>query len=63
MFTTGKIIFAIIFIIGFILAMVWSFKKDGKINAQHYKNTSKTFILILLVFIALFLFVKFRKML
>lgn len=61
MLTRGNIIFAIIFFIVFVAAMIWSFRKDRKINSQHYKNSSRILIYILLVLTALFLFIKFRK--
>jgi hypothetical protein len=61
MFTTGKIIFALVFALAFILFMVWSYRKDHSVTSSYYKNTSKTFLFILLVFTVLFLFVKFRK--
>ena len=61
MFTTGKIIFASVFALAFILFMAWSYRKDRSVTSAYYKNTSKTFVFILLVFTVLFLFVKFRK--
>lgn len=63
MFTTGKIIFAAVFFLVFVLGMWWSFKKDKSVNTIHFKGASKTLILILLGFLILFLFVKFRKLL
>ena len=41
MFTTGRIIFAIIFIIAFIIFMVISYKKDAKNHEVYYKNAAK----------------------
>ena len=63
MFTTGKLIFAITFLIIFIIAMAWSYKKDSFSNKLHFKGASKTLIFIVLVFFALFLFVKIRHFL
>ena len=40
MFTTGRIIFAIIFIIAFIIFMVISYKKDSKNHQVYYKDAS-----------------------
>lgn len=61
MLTRGNIIFAIVFFVAFVAAMIWAFKKDSKINSQHYKNPSQTLIYIILALTALFLFIKFRK--
>ncbi|MDE0535491.1 hypothetical protein C8N26_1022 [Tenacibaculum lutimaris] len=38
MFTTGRIIFASLFVIAFIVLMYFSYKKDAKNNKKHYQN-------------------------
>ena len=57
MFTTGRIIFAIIFIIAFIIFMVISYKKDAKNHEVYYKNSAKKVAiygtLAILIFVAL----------
>ena len=57
MFTTGRIIFAIIFIIAFIVFMVISYKKDVKNHEAYYKNAAKKVAiygtLAILIFVAL----------
>ena len=57
MFTTGPIIFAIIFIIAFIIFMVISYKKDAKNHEVYYKNAAKKVAiygtLAILIFVAL----------
>jgi hypothetical protein len=63
MFTTGKIVFALIFLVVFVLAMAWSYKKDSFSTKIHFKGATKTLLLIVLVFLALFLFVKIRHLL
>ncbi len=63
MFTTGKIIFAGVFVIIFIIAMFWSYQKDQKINKTHFKGASKILFYIVLVIGLLFLFVKMRHLL
>ena len=40
MFTKGRIIFAIIFIIAFVIFMIISYKKDAKNHKVYYKNTA-----------------------
>lgn len=60
MFTTGRIIFTIIFLIGFILLMTWSYIKDKKINSVYFPNSYKILAYIVLVLGLLFLFVKTR---
>jgi hypothetical protein len=62
MFTTGKIIFASIFTITFIVAMLWSYKKDSFINAVHFKGASKILILTIIILTILLVFVKTRHL-
>jgi putative Ca2+/H+ antiporter (TMEM165/GDT1 family) len=41
MFTKGRIIFAVIFIIAFVIFMVISYKKDSKNHQAYYKDAAK----------------------
>jgi hypothetical protein len=60
MFTTGKLIFALSFLILFIVVMVWSYGKDSQVNKIHFKGSYKTLIFIVLAFSLLVLIVKLR---
>lgn len=40
MFSTGQIYFAVFFIVTFVIAMIWSYRKDLKLHKIHYKNTA-----------------------
>ena len=57
MFTKGRIIFAIIFIIAFVIFMIISYKKDAKNHEVYYKNAAKKVAiygtLAILIFVAL----------
>lgn len=55
MFTTGRIIFALFFIISFTTMMIFSYKKDAKNNQKHYQN-SAIYIAIGIVVTILLLF-------
>ena len=55
MFTTGQMVFAIIFLIAFIIAAIFVYRKGKKLHSQHYKGSYRVLIGFLL-FIA-FLFV------
>lgn len=37
-FTTGRIVFASLFVIAFVIMMIYSYKKDAKNNQKHYQN-------------------------
>ncbi len=38
MFSTGQIVFALLFAIGFITIIVFSYKKDKKLHSKNYKG-------------------------
>ncbi|MBT8261878.1 MAG: hypothetical protein KJO05_03585 [Bacteroidia bacterium] len=57
MFTTGQLIFAICFVIAFVIIMVISYRRDKKLHRKHYKGSF--WILIgFLVFVGLLLMAK-----
>lgn len=57
MFTTGQLIFAICFIVAFVIIMVISYRKDKKLHRKYYKGSF--WILIgFLVFVGVLLLVK-----
>ena len=45
MFTTGRIIFAIIFVLSFIVLMIFAYGKDKKNHSIYYKNAAKKVII------------------
>ncbi|TDQ30276.1 hypothetical protein [Tenacibaculum caenipelagi] len=53
MFTTGRIIFASLFVIAFIVLMYFSYKKDAENNKKHYQNGALYVAIGLAVVIAL----------
>ncbi len=58
MFTTGQLIFGILFFIAFVIAITYQYRKDIKIHKAHYKGT--IWVLIAFIgFIAMIATVKF----
>ena len=58
MFTTGQLIFGLLFFIAFVIAIAYQYRKDLKIHKVHYKGTF--WVLIAFVgFIAMIAAVKF----
>ncbi|MDR9374381.1 MAG: hypothetical protein RI842_02265 [Schleiferiaceae bacterium] len=57
--TTGHWIFAGIFLSGFILYLVWSYRKDLRLHRLHYGGSFWVLIGIILV---LFLFYIFKRL-
>ncbi|AXG75061.1 hypothetical protein DVK85_12805 [Flavobacterium arcticum] len=57
MFTTGQWSFAAFFIIIFVTAMIYVYRKDLKLHKKYYKGNYKV-LLVFLGFIALLFFIK-----
>jgi len=51
-FTNGQLLFAVFFVIVFVIGMFWSYTKDKKHQKLHYKGILKVaLILVLIIFI------------
>ena len=59
MFTTGRIIFAILFALTFIGYLVFSYKKDAKNHQKYYQNTGWYVAIALVITIALLIASKY----
>lgn len=57
MFTTGQLIFAGFFVVVFIIAMVYVYRKDLGLHKMHYKGSYKV-LLGFLAFVALLFIIK-----
>nr|WP_296347188.1 hypothetical protein [Winogradskyella sp.] len=58
MFSTGQLIFGLLFFIAFVIVIAFQYRKDKRIHKTHYKGT--VWILIAFIsFIALIATVKF----
>ena len=57
MFTTGQLIFAICFVIAFVIIMIFAYRRDKKLHKKHYRGS--LWILVgFLVFVGLLLLAK-----
>ena len=56
-FSTGRIIFIILFVLGFGAAIVWGYRKDIKNHERYYKSAGKKVAIYGGLIIAVFLFV------
>jgi len=61
MFTSGQIYFAIFFIIVFVIAMIYVYRKDVKLHKKYYKGTYKILIAFLTFIALLFVLKAFMK--
>jgi len=57
MFSTGQIVFALLFAISFIIIVFFSYKKDRNLHAKNYKGV-KWVVILFLTFIVLLFFIK-----
>ena len=58
MFSTGQWIFALFFVIGFVILMIFSYRKDIKLHRKYYKGS--IWVLVgFLVFVALLVGAKY----
>ncbi|MBT8177957.1 MAG: hypothetical protein KJO94_07630 [Eudoraea sp.] len=55
MFTTGQIVFAILFIIGFSIILALSYRKDKRMHQKNYKGVKWVGISFVVFIIVLFL--------
>ncbi|HPQ07769.1 MAG TPA: hypothetical protein PK995_00915 [Bacteroidia bacterium] len=59
MFTTGRFIFVIFFIVVFLVGMIYAYKEDLKTIKIHYSSVYLLFIALILFLLILYLIVKF----
>lgn len=57
MFTKGQLIFAILFLIVFIAAMVYTYRKDLDLHRKYYKGS----VWVLIAFISFLIFIAVIK--
>jgi hypothetical protein len=57
MFSQGQLVFAGLFSISFVIAMVYAYRKDAKLHTLFYKGNYKILIAFLL-FVGLLFFIK-----
>ena len=58
MFSSGQIVFAVLFIIGFTIIMVLSYRKDKKLHRKNYKGV-KWVAIAFVIFVILLFVLKF----
>jgi len=54
MFSTGQIIFAVLFVIAFTLFIVQSYKKDRKLHSKNYQGVKWVGIIFIIFILILF---------
>lgn len=62
MFSRGQLIFALVFAITFIIAIIWAYSKDKVNNKKFFKGSYKILLFSLFVFFALFGIVKLKHL-
>ena len=59
MFSTGQFYFAGFFIIAFVSAMIYVYRKDLKLHKTYYKGSSKWVFVGFIAFIGILFFLKY----
>ncbi|MEZ4802334.1 MAG: hypothetical protein R2797_06140 [Gelidibacter sp.] len=57
MFTKGQLIFAILFLVAFVSALIYTYRKDLKLHRKYYKGS----VWVLIAFISFIIFIAFIK--
>ncbi|GMN07321.1 hypothetical protein MTsPCn5_27100 [Croceitalea sp. MTPC5] len=60
-FTTGQLVFAILFIVGFVATMVILYKKDRNLHAKNYSGVKWVLFSFIIFIVFLFLIKHFLK--
>ncbi|MCW4467852.1 hypothetical protein OGH69_02655 [Flavobacterium sp. MFBS3-15] len=58
MFTTGQLVFAGLFIVAFVIAMVYVYRKDLALHKKYYKG-SYWILIAFIAFIGILFFIKY----
>lgn len=58
MFTKGQWIFALLFLVAFTIALIYTYRKDLKLHRKYYKGS----VWVLIAFIAFILFIVALKL-
>jgi cytochrome bd-type quinol oxidase subunit 1 len=61
MFSTGQLIFAILFFIAFVIVIIFSYKKDKKLHKKNYKGSVWILVSFAIFILLLFLIKHFLK--
>jgi hypothetical protein len=61
MFSTGRIIFVIVFVFVFVGGLIWSYRKDKEVSDIHFRKAYKILIALLLFIILQFIIVKMKS--
>jgi hypothetical protein len=50
MFTSGQLIFAVLFFLTFVGVMIWSYRKDLKLHQKYYKGSYWVLVALIVFF-------------
>lgn len=62
MFTPGRIWFVAIFVVAFIIMLIWSYRKEARLNKIHFRRAYLVIIALLAFLVVQFLIVKMRQL-
>lgn len=59
MFTTGRIVFSVIFLTAFAVFLIWAYVKDARLQRKYYKGTGYVLLVLVIIWLVFYAFVKF----
>lgn len=58
MFSTGQLVFALLFFVAFVIVIVLSYQKDKKLHQRNYKGSAKWILISFVSFIIILFLIK-----
>ena len=53
MFTHGRVVFALCFLAGFIILLIWSYKTDKEERKENYRGSTKVIVTVIVLLLLL----------
>ena len=60
-FNPGQIAFVVFFVVVFVVAQIWSYRKDKSTNRKYYSGAWKVLIALIAVLVSLFYIMKYAQ--
>lgn len=58
MFTTGRIIFSVLFLVAFAAFLIWAYVKDARLQRKYYKGTLWILAILVAIWLVFYTFVR-----
>lgn len=58
MFTTGRIIFSVFFLVAFAIFLIWAYVKDARLQKKYYKGTGYILLILVVIWVTFYTFIR-----